>query len=559
MSDRRVEHELRDDALAALLGPWLPARRWFPVKGTAARIEAVGGTTLVDPEHEAEVRVLLVRAHAAGTGAVLQVPLVLLPPAADGGAEPTDPADPAWVGALPDGTRVLDGAGHRAFVRAWLIAADLPEPADGSDHAAGSGGAGAAAAGHLGEPRVLPGEQSNTSVILPGAGPDGSTAMLKVFRGLSDGDNPDVDVPRALAGTGWTHVPRPLAWMSATWPEEEPGDGSDEAAVLGHRPPAHGHLGVLSAFVPGAADGFELACEMASRDESFADLARDLGAVIGQMHRALVTALPVDGGASLSDDVPAPGGAPRVPVAAGSPGAPGPAPAADPLRPSHDDASPGVLGGGSGSGARSGGTVEVTAPASSAPASGVPVVGRHAATVSRSADADAVAHALAARFAWASTAVPALVPYADAVAALAERTGELRDLPPRQRVHGDLHLGQVLRGDDTWYVLDFEGEPLVPVSQRTRPDLALRDAAGMLRSFDYAAAVGGAPDTWTQAARTAFLEGYAAQSPPLDPTLRTHLLRVLELDKALYEAVYEARNRPGWTAIPLGAVARLLA
>lgn len=458
MTERRVAHEGRDDALAALLAPWLPGRRWFPIKGVDARVTAIGGLSLTDPEGTATVRLLLLRAEGGGTGAVLQVPVVLGVDVADG--------DAALVGRLPDGTAVVDGAGRPEFERAWLAEADRPD------------GSAPAPADALGTPKVVPGEQSNTSVILPGAGPDGSTAMLKVFRGLTEGDNPDVDVPRALAEVGWTHVPRPLAWLGAEWPD---GDGT-----------AHGHLGVLSAFVPGAQDGFELACDLARRGESFADLAEDLGEVVGQMHRALARALP-------------------------------------------DDVLPAAEAG--------------TAPS-----------GRHAADPEPglSPAAARVADALAARFAWASGIVPELAGFADPVAALAERTRLLADVPHRQRVHGDLHLGQVLRGDETWYVLDFEGEPLLPVAQRTRPDLALRDAAGMLRSFDYAAAVGGAPAAWTEVARAAFLAGYSAESTDLDPGTRAHLLRVLELDKALYEAVYEARNRPDWLPIPLAGVQRLI-
>ncbi len=440
----RATHEPRDDPLAGLLGPWLPGRRWFPVKGTETRIRAIGGLTLRDPDGDAEVRLLLLRVEGVGAGAVLQVPVVLLPPG-------TPAADAEPVGTLPDGTVVLDGPGRPEFERAWLAAAEHAGPVP-APHA-------------LGAPRVLPGEQSNTSVILPGAGPDGSTAMLKVFRGLSDGANPDVDVPRALAAAGWSHVPRPLAWLGAEWPD---GDGT-----------SRGHLGVLSAFVPGATDGFELACDMARSGASFGALADELGHVVGQMHRALAAALPTPG--------------PEDPV------------------PGHDGRSAG-----------------------------------------------AVADALAARLTWALEAVPELEQHAAAVEALAERTRLLAEVPPRQRVHGDLHLGQVLRGDGTWYVLDFEGEPLVPVARRTRPDLALRDAAGMLRSFDYAAAVGGAPHAWTEVARTAFLAGYSAETTGLDPGARAHLLRVLELDKALYEAVYEARNRPAWLPIPLRAVERLV-
>ncbi|RMI05092.1 maltokinase N-terminal cap-like domain-containing protein, partial [Cellulomonas triticagri] len=288
MTERRVVHHERDDALAALLAPWLPGRRWFPVKGTEAQVSAVGGLTLTDPEGAAEVRLLLLRAEGTGAGAVLQVPVVLRGPDAHTSAE-----EVALIGRLPDGTAVLDGAGQPEFERAWLAEADR------------AAGVPAAPADGLGAPKVVPGEQSNTSVILPGAGPDGSTAMLKVFRGLSEGDNPDVDVPRALADAGWTHVPRPLAWLGAEWPE---GDHT-----------AHGHLGVLSAFVPGARDGFELACDMAGSGQSFGDLAAELGAVVGQMHRALARVLPTAPGAG---EAPSPVSRPadRVASAAGTAG-----------------------------------------------------------------------------------------------------------------------------------------------------------------------------------------------------------------------------------------------
>ncbi|WNB84800.1 hypothetical protein [Cellulomonas sp. ATA003] len=77
----------------------------------------------------------------------------------------------------------------------------------------------------------------------------------------------------------------------------------------------------------------------------------------------------------------------------------------------------------------------------------------------------------------------------------------------------------------------------------------------MLRSFDYAAALNDAPDGWAQEARTEFLRGYATEAgaePDAD------LVDLLELDKALYEAVYEARNRPQWRHIPDAALNRLL-
>lgn len=134
---------------------------------------------------------------------------------------------------------------------------------------------------------------------------------------------------------------------------------------------------------------------------------------------------------------------------------------------------------------------------------------------------------------------------------------------PTQAVHGDLHLGQALHSRRWgWRLLDFEGEPLRPVAERTRPDLPLRDVAGILRSLDYAAAVGRAPRaTWTTSARAAFLDAYrrtAGPVPGMSAGTAEAVLRALVLDKALYEVVYEAQNRPGWAWIPLQAVDRIL-
>lgn len=145
---------------------------------------------------------------------------------------------------------------------------------------------------------------------------------------------------------------------------------------------------------------------------------------------------------------------------------------------------------------------------------------------------------------------------------------------PRIRVHGDFHLGQTLRTqDDDWMLIDFEGEPARPVAERRQRASALKDVAGMLRSFAYArgAAEREAPHTgaaehseriaaWKRGARRAFLAGYrgairAAESPlvPLDDEAFSRALAAWELDKALYEIAYEARNRPHWLEIPLAA------
>lgn len=128
-----------------------------------------------------------------------------------------------------------------------------------------------------------------------------------------------------------------------------------------------------------------------------------------------------------------------------------------------------------------------------------------------------------------------------------------------QRIHGDLHLGQVLRTSERYVLIDFEGEPARPLPQRVLPDSPLRDVAGMVRSLDYAAhfhEFSGSgqgptdPTAWAAESTEALLKGYGVE--------RSALLDAYVLDKALYEVVYEANNRPDWLPIPLGAVKRIL-
>jgi maltokinase len=143
------------------------------------------------------------------------------------------------------------------------------------------------------------------------------------------------------------------------------------------------------------------------------------------------------------------------------------------------------------------------------------------------------------------------------------------------RVHGDYHLGQVLRTDAGWFVLDFEGEPARPPAERTAPSSPYKDVAGMLRSFHYAAQVALAEreafereqlippaDAWEARNRDAFLGGYhdvegIGRLLPAREAERRRLLRRFELEKALYEVRYEEAHRPDWAWIPQAAVARL--
>lgn len=464
-----------DERLLAALAPSLPALRWFPVKGAPAELSLHAVLPLdapapdspsaaaQDPAAGVDVRVLLVRARAGSIDALLQVPVVVLPAGAS-----TPPDVGAAVG---DGRTVADGTAHPAFLRAWFTVADGP--------------GGGPARVDLAVATAITGEQSNSSVVLGAPGAPGR-GILKVLRAVQAGENPDIDVPRRLVAEGYRGVPAPLAWLEAQWPDPHaPGPAGTSAPLV------RGYLGVVSAFVEGARDGFELGCELAGRAEPFDELAHRLGAVTAQMHAALTRAFP---------------------------------------------------------------------------------------TVTDADGPQRLADAVLDRFAWALAAVPTLERYRPGVERTAEEVRGLPATPARQRVHGDLHLGQVLHVAGDWLVLDFEGEPLAPLDARTRPDLAVRDVAGLLRSFDYAAAVGGltgdAARTWTTSARSALLAGYAeaaasgtAAGPDdpasddravADPAVAELLTRALELDKTLYEAVYESRNRPTWLPIPLAGLDRLV-
>ncbi|WP_394274642.1 phosphotransferase [Luteococcus sp.] len=127
-----------------------------------------------------------------------------------------------------------------------------------------------------------------------------------------------------------------------------------------------------------------------------------------------------------------------------------------------------------------------------------------------------------------------------------------------QRVHGDFHLGQTLRTPQGWKIIDFEGEPMKSFAERLLPDSPLRDVAGMLRSFSYATSAfpdprAEAAQQWLDGVRTAFLDGYQRRAGAVDE----QLLSAYEADKAVYEVVYETRNRPDWVAIPLSALEAL--
>jgi len=170
-----------------------------------------------------------------------------------------------------------------------------------------------------------------------------------------------------------------------------------------------------------------------------------------------------------------------------------------------------------------------------------------------------VAATMTQRLDAAAAVAPALAPYVDGLRdRFAALTGAELDA---QRVHGDFHLGQTLHTPSGWKIIDFEGEPAKTLAERVAPDSVWRDVAGMMRSFDYAAAsvpgAGSSSRAWRDACRDAFLEGYMGGAGlGADDA---GLLAAYEADKAVYEVVYEVRNRPDWVGIPLGAVAVLAA
>jgi trehalose synthase-fused probable maltokinase len=146
--------------------------------------------------------------------------------------------------------------------------------------------------------------------------------------------------------------------------------------------------------------------------------------------------------------------------------------------------------------------------------------------------------------------------------------GQLGAIGKLIRHHGDYHLGQVLWASGDWFVIDFEGEPARPLAERRRKRSPLRDVAGMLRSFAYAASAASVlrgvdvPEDWETRARDEFLAGYMAMVDhsllPVGEEAMARLLAIFELEKAVYELRYELDNRPDWISIPAAGILRLL-
>jgi maltose alpha-D-glucosyltransferase/alpha-amylase len=164
----------------------------------------------------------------------------------------------------------------------------------------------------------------------------------------------------------------------------------------------------------------------------------------------------------------------------------------------------------------------------------------------------------------------------DSICAAVHRLAEAGRGTMLTRIHGDLHLGQLLVANGDIYIIDFEGEPVKPVALRRAKNNRFRDVAGILRSFDYAAAVMKRRSVATQAhvadpqrdaflrtfierAEQCFLAGYTDVLPAEDAAAERDLLRLFLIEKAAYEIAYEAANRPAWIDVPLHGLAQLIA
>ena len=318
--------------------------------------------------------------------------------------------------------------------------------------------------------RPIGAEQSNTSIVYDDA------LVLKAFRRVEAGDNPELEMLRFLSERDFPHIAELGGWY------QYEGELMDAT------------FGVVQRFVPNARDGWELALEELESDpERFVTRLRDLGAVIGRMHTVLA-ADPAD-------------------------------PAFAPEEPS--DESLALL----------------------------------TATIDEEIE----------RLFVELPDTEDIAPIAGHAAEVRDRLQLLSHVGARGkliRTHGDLHLGQTMLGDEGWVVLDFEGEPARPLLERRRKRSALRDVAGMLRSFAYAASASelqrghAAPEGWEERARESFLTGYleavdSALMPPGEASTRT-MLSIFELEKAVYELRYELNNRPDWVSIPVAGIARLL-
>jgi 1,4-alpha-glucan branching enzyme len=423
--------------LAEAMAGWLPEQRWFQGKARTIQALRVADAAPIDAQL---LDALIDVEYTDGPSERYQVPV--LPDVANGVADALD--DPAACQLLAELT--VTQRPRRTAGGAWLVGRPLTGARLDPDAT----------------PSRSTGDQSNTSVLF------GHEAILKVFRRVEPGVNPDVEVTRALTTAGFPYVP---AQYGALELEGDPGTA----------------LAVLSEFVEGR-DGFEAARAEATTFDAetpVLDAVSHLGAVVAELHEALREAF---------------------------------------------------------------GQAQGT---------------NHAAAVRAAAMRARAEEVLALAAARAPAAVEGLLACRDKLLDALDALAAVPDLGPLVRVHGDLHLGQVLLvAGRTWKLLDFEGEPARPLADRRARSSPLQDVAGMLRSFDYVA--GAQPSEaalrWRDQARERFLSAYLdrAGSCGLLPQDPEPVLAAFELDKAIYELGYELTSRPDWVEIPVAGITRVL-
>ncbi|MBA3688285.1 MAG: phosphotransferase [Chloroflexi bacterium] len=439
------DHRLQ--RLASAFTPeWVAAQRWYRGKSrTLTRVELLDASQI---DESAGWLVVLEATDAVGARARYLVPVVLV---GDLFSEPRD-GDGVWSAIAG----LMLGGGELAGARGqWQFS-----PTNAGSELLPGGAAALASAAE----RRLEVQQSNTSVAL------GESLMLKLYRLVEPGTNPEVEVNAFLTEVGFREAP--LLAGSAIYLL----DGEQHSAAM------------LQQLVPSAGDAWSWVLDRLSVEpEGPAEALRgveQIGRLTAAMHEALASR----------------------PVTPGFP------------------------------------SRLATQEELSEWSTGAKRQLRDA--------VDVLDDALRPRLAN-------LVPRITAGLAAIQQSGAVRV----SRIHGDYHLGQLLRTDDAFVVIDFEGEPARTLAERRASASPLRDLAGMLRSLDYAAhaTVGRDPSSggrsqWLGAARAALLEGYGGLRPDQAP-----LLAAFELEKACYEVVYEANNRPDWTWLPLGALERLAA
>jgi maltose alpha-D-glucosyltransferase / alpha-amylase len=514
-------------AIASAIQPeWLRRQRWFRAKAREAVAVELCDHTVWSPPGEMPLLLTVLRVrYTEGEAELYVLPLTVAPPEGR-----DDEPVLTWVGELGE-VRLYEALFDRSGAGALLRAIENDESTDTLHGVFRSGRTDAFEAmqqGSLEPVRRVESEQSNTSIIF------GDRLILKLFRKLEVGVNPDLEVTRFLTEhTDFTDMPRLAGWIDYR------DDRAREASVAG-----------LFEFVPNSGEAWAytqraLARYFAAASRSAADpsttagregvrrmtgdyaaSAHGLGRTVGAMHAALASAPASE-----------------------------PAFAAEPIR-----------------------DTDV-----------------HGWVAEMRRAADTVVGDLARRLESMPGSFPQdlLQPLGELVRdapALGQRLSDLELLArhgaTRIRIHGDLHLGQMLRRADAtpggpaeWVVLDFEGEPARPLDERRGRFSPLRDVAGMLRSFDYAMRValrehGAAPSAgrasledwgvaWVREVRNQFLAGYrdgagAADFVPADEEAFRRVLAVFELDKAVYELGYELNNRPDWIWVPIHGIRAIL-